>query len=54
MVKADVAREALLFLASSEVLDSGKRRREVCSAKDAVIAILRDMRLDDPRLKPRM
>ena len=56
LVKANVACDALLFLASPEALDSDECRREVRRAeddrKDVIVAILRNVRLDDPRLKP--
>jgi formylglycine-generating enzyme required for sulfatase activity len=55
LVRANVACDALLFLASPEALDSDECKREVRRAqddrKDVVVAILRDVRLDDPRLK---
>jgi TIR domain len=58
LVKANVACDALLFLASPEALDSDECKREVRRAeddrKDVIVAILRDVRLDDPRLKPWM
>ncbi len=58
LVKANVACDALLFLASPEALDSDECMREVRRAeddrKDVIVAILRDVRLDDPRLKPWM
>lgn len=58
LVKANVACDALLFLASPEALDSDECRREVRRAeddrKDVIVAILRDVTLDDPRLKPWM
>jgi formylglycine-generating enzyme required for sulfatase activity len=47
-----------LFLASPEALDSEECKREVRRAeddrKDVIVAILRDVTLDDPRLKPWM
>jgi formylglycine-generating enzyme required for sulfatase activity len=56
LVKANVACDALLFLASPEALDSDECKREVRRAeddrKDVIVAILRDVKLDDPRLKP--
>jgi formylglycine-generating enzyme required for sulfatase activity len=56
LVKANVACDALLYLASPESLDSEECRREVRRAeddrKDVIVAILRDLRIDDPRLKP--
>jgi formylglycine-generating enzyme required for sulfatase activity len=56
LVKANVACDALLFLASPEALDSEECKREVRRAeddrKDVIVAILRDVHLDDPRLKP--
>jgi formylglycine-generating enzyme required for sulfatase activity len=56
LVKANVACEALLYLASPEALDSEECKREVRRAeddrKDVIVAILRDVQLDDPRLKP--
>ncbi len=58
LVKTNVACDALLFLASPEALDSGECMREVRRAeddrKDVIVAILRDVKLDDPRLKPWM
>ncbi|RTL71674.1 MAG: TIR domain-containing protein, partial [Hyphomicrobiales bacterium] len=58
LVKANVACDALLFLASPEALDSDECKREVRRAeddrKDVIVAILRDLTLDDPRLKPWM
>jgi len=58
LVKANVACDALLFLASPEALDSDECKREVRRAeddrKDVIVAILRDVTLDDPRLKPWM
>jgi hypothetical protein len=54
LVKANVACEALLFLASPESLASDECRREVRRAeddrKDVIVAILRDVTVDDPRL----
>jgi conflict system STAND superfamily ATPase/TIR domain-containing protein len=54
LVKANVACEALLFLASPESLNSEEYRREVRRAEDdrkvLIVAILRDVPLDDPRL----
>jgi hypothetical protein len=54
LVKANVACEALLFLASPESLDSDECRREVRRAEDdrkeVIVAILRDVTVDDPRL----
>jgi formylglycine-generating enzyme required for sulfatase activity len=54
LVKANVACEALLFLASPGSLDSEECRREVRRAEDdrkeVIVAILRDVSLDDPRL----
>jgi hypothetical protein len=54
LVKANVACEALLFLASPESLASDECRREVLRAeddrKDVIVAILRDVSVDDPRL----
>jgi hypothetical protein len=56
LVKANVACDGLLVLASPEALDSDECRREVRRAeddrKDVTVAILRDVRLEDPRLKP--
>jgi hypothetical protein len=58
LVKANVACDALLFLASPDALESDECKREVRRAeddrKDVIVAILRDVRLDDPRLKPWM
>ncbi|MGE0856251.1 MAG: SUMF1/EgtB/PvdO family nonheme iron enzyme [Hyphomicrobiaceae bacterium] len=58
LVKANVACDALLFLASPEALDSDECKREVRRAeddrKDVIVAILRDVTLEDPRLKPWM
>jgi formylglycine-generating enzyme required for sulfatase activity len=55
LVKANVACDALLFLASPEALDSEECKREVRRAeddrKDVIVAILRDVTIDDPRLK---
>jgi len=54
LVKANVACEALLFLASPESLVSDECRREVRRAeddrKDVIVAILRDVTIDDPGL----
>jgi formylglycine-generating enzyme required for sulfatase activity len=54
LVKANVACEALLYLASPEALDSEECRREVRRAeddrKDVIVAILRDVTVGDPRL----
>jgi formylglycine-generating enzyme required for sulfatase activity len=54
LVKANVACEALLFLVSPESLNSEECRREVRRAEDdrkeVIVAILRDVSLDDPRL----
>jgi hypothetical protein len=54
LVKANVACEALLFLASPESLASDECRREWRRAeddrKDVIVAILRDVTVDDPRL----
>ena len=54
LVKANVACEALLYLASPEALGSDECRREVRRAeddrKDVIVAILRDVTVDDPRL----
>ena len=54
LVKANVACEALLFLASPESLASDECRREVRRAeddrKDVIVAILRDVTVDDPPL----
>jgi formylglycine-generating enzyme required for sulfatase activity len=54
LVKANVACEALLFLASPESLASDECRREVRRAeddrKDVIVAILRDLTVNDPRL----
>jgi formylglycine-generating enzyme required for sulfatase activity len=54
LVKANVACEALLFLASPDSLGSDECRREVRRAeddrKDVIVAILRDVTVDDPRL----
>jgi hypothetical protein len=54
LVKANVACEALLFLASPESLASDECRREVRRAeddrKDVIVAILRDVTIGDPRL----
>jgi hypothetical protein len=54
LVKANVACEALLFFASPESLASDECRREVRRAeddrKDVIVAILRDLTVDDPRL----
>src|SRR5262252_2425240 len=51
LVKANVACEALLFLASPESLASDECRREVRRAeddrKDGIVAILRDVTIDD-------
>jgi formylglycine-generating enzyme required for sulfatase activity len=51
LVKANVACEALLFLASPESLASDECRREVRRAedgrKDVIVAILRDVTVDD-------
>jgi formylglycine-generating enzyme required for sulfatase activity len=58
LVKANVACDALLFLVSPEALDSEECKREVRRAeddrKDVILAILRDVTIDDPRLKPWM
>jgi formylglycine-generating enzyme required for sulfatase activity len=55
LVKANLACDALLFLASPEALNSDECRREVRRAeddrKDVIVAILRDVRVDDLRLK---
>jgi formylglycine-generating enzyme required for sulfatase activity len=54
LVKANVACEALLFLASPESLASDECLREVRRAeddrKDVIVAILRDVTVDDRRL----
>jgi formylglycine-generating enzyme required for sulfatase activity len=54
LVKANVACEALVFLASPESLASDECRREVRRAeddrKDVIVAVLRDVTIDDPRL----
>jgi hypothetical protein len=54
LVKANVACETLLFLASPESLASDECRREVRRAeddrKDLIVAILRDVTVHDPRL----
>jgi formylglycine-generating enzyme required for sulfatase activity len=54
LVKANAACEVLLYLASPDALDSEECRREVRRAeddrKDVLVAILRDVTLDDPRL----
>jgi hypothetical protein len=54
LVKANIACEALFYLASPEALDSEECRREVRRAgddrKDVIVAILRDVTVDDPRL----
>jgi formylglycine-generating enzyme required for sulfatase activity len=54
LVKANVACQALLYLASPESLSSDECRREVRRAeddrKDVVVAILRNVTVDDPRL----
>jgi formylglycine-generating enzyme required for sulfatase activity len=54
LIKANVACEALLFLVSPESVDSDECRREVRRAeddrKDVIVAILRDVTVDDPRL----
>jgi hypothetical protein len=54
LVKANVACEALLFLASLESLASDECLREVRRAqddrKDVIVAILRDLTVDDLRL----
>jgi formylglycine-generating enzyme required for sulfatase activity len=54
LVKANVACEALLFLASPESLASDECRREVRRAEDdrkeVIVAILRGVTIDDPRL----
>ncbi len=54
LVKANVACEALLFLASPEALGSEECQREVRRAeddrKDVIVAILRDVSLDDSGL----
>jgi len=58
LVKANVACDALLFLASPEALGSDECLREVRRAeddrKDVIVAILRDVTLEDVRLKPWM
>ncbi|MBU1212608.1 MAG: SUMF1/EgtB/PvdO family nonheme iron enzyme [Alphaproteobacteria bacterium] len=58
LVKANVACDALLFLASPEALGSDECLREVRRAeddrKDVIVAILRDVTLEDARLKPWM
>ncbi len=54
LVKANVACEALHYLASAESLDSDECRREVRRAeddrKDVIVAILRDVTVEDPGL----
>jgi TIR domain len=54
LVKANVACEALIFLASPESLASDECRREVRRAEDdrkeVIVAILRDVTIDHPRL----
>ena len=54
LVKANVACEALIFLASPESLASDECRREVRRAeddrKDLIVAILRDVTVHDPGL----
>jgi len=54
LVKANVACQALLYLASPEPLSSDECRREVRRAeddrKDVIVAILRNVTVDDPRL----
>src|SRR6516162_10381850 len=54
LVKANVACEALIFLASPESLASDECRREVRRAaddrKEVIVAILRDVTIDHPRL----
>ena len=54
LVKANVACQALLYLASPESLNSDECRREVRRAeddrKDVIVAILRNVTVDDPRL----
>jgi hypothetical protein len=54
LVKANVACQALLYLASPESLNSDECHREVRRAeddrKDVIVAILRDVTIDDPRL----
>ena len=54
LVKANVACQALLYLASDDSLGSEECRREVRRAeddrKDVIVAILRGVTLDDPRL----
>jgi WD40 repeat protein/Tfp pilus assembly protein PilF len=55
LVKANVACEALLFLATPASLDSEECLREVRRAEDdrkeIIVAILRDVSVGDPRLK---
>jgi formylglycine-generating enzyme required for sulfatase activity len=54
LVKANVACDALIFLASPDSLASDECRSEVRRAeddrKDVIVAILRDVTVDDPRL----
>jgi formylglycine-generating enzyme required for sulfatase activity len=54
LVKANVACGALLYLASPESLESEECKREVRRAEDdkkeVIVAILRDVKLGDPRL----
>ncbi len=56
LVKANVACEALLYFASPEALDSEECKREVRRAEDdrkeVMVAILRDVKIDDRRLAP--
>src|SRR5262245_60961477 len=54
LVKANVACDALLYLVSPEALDSDECKREVRRAlddrKEIMVAILRDVKMDDRRL----
>ena len=56
LVRANVACDVLLFLASPDSLGSEECRREVRRAeddrKDVLVAILHGVTLDDPRLQP--
>jgi TIR domain len=56
LVKANVACETLLYLASPESLASEECKREVRRAEDdrkeIIVAILRDVKIDDPRFAP--
>jgi formylglycine-generating enzyme required for sulfatase activity len=56
LVKANAACDALLYLASPESLDSEECKREVRRAeddrKDVIVAVLREVKIDDSRLKP--